>query len=96
MELEGVRHRAGLVAGLAANVDVGRLTRRTHLQELEFVGMVGRTAVDEVDPREVVEVPILAGDNEAGGNGCGQLTRDIGSSRGRTAPGRVGRDRVSA
>ena len=35
--------------------------------------MVGGTAVDEVDPREVVEVPVLAGDDEAGGDGGGQL-----------------------
>ena len=35
--------------------------------------MVGRTAVDEVDPREVVEVAVLAGHDEAGGDGGRQL-----------------------
>src|SRR5208337_3305635 len=35
--------------------------------------MVGGTAVDEVDPREVVEVPILAGNDETGRDGGRQL-----------------------
>ena len=50
---------------------------RTHLQELELVGVVrGLTAVDEVDPGEVVEVAVLAGHDEAGGDGGGELARD--------------------
>jgi len=73
MELEGIGHRTGLIAGLAAYVDVGSLPGHTHLQELKFVGVVRWSTVDEVDPREVVEVPVLAGDNESGRNGCGQL-----------------------
>ena len=73
VELEGIGHRAGLVACLTANVDVGSLPGHTHLQELKLVGMVRWSTVDEVDPREVVEVPVFASDDEAGGDGGGQL-----------------------
>ena len=58
-------------AGLACDaldLDVGYPTRRSEFVEPQLVVTVGGAAMDELGPREVVEVPGVARDEEPSGN----------------------------
>lgn len=71
---EGVRHAAAGLAELAADLDVAGLAGDAELAQREAAaaGLV-LALVDEGVPGEVVEVAVLAGDEEAGGEDGGGL-----------------------
>ena len=56
-----------------SHLDVGHLARGPQLVEPQLVAAVGLAPMDELDPREVVEVPVLAGDEEPGRDHRGRL-----------------------
>jgi hypothetical protein len=78
---EGLGH-ALLGATCAGDFDVGCLHDQAVLNEPEFFIAVRGATVDKLSPREVVEMPVFAGDQKAGGNDRSLvLVRDVGLLR---------------
>jgi len=63
---ERLGHPAGRVASAAAHLDVGREPADPDLAKLQHRAGTGRALVDELHPREVVEMPGGTGQQEAG------------------------------
>ncbi len=67
---ERVDQRSTGITPLAANPEVLGLQGRALFKELQRAWAIGGTAVDEVVPREVVQVPAAASNEKARGYSC--------------------------
>ena len=65
---EGFGHAANRPALVALHFHVGSLTRHAQFVHPQRPLAVGLAPVDEIQPREIVQMPVRAGRQETGGN----------------------------
>jgi len=70
---EGIREAAFALAFHTLDLDVGHFARGSKLTKSKLVAAIALASVDELNPREIIQMAMIASHEETGGHNRGGL-----------------------